>query len=131
VPLVSTIHGRQVRNSIWKRNDIYGERMVAVCSNLSDHLEHEMGFDPARIVTIPNGFDVERLKTYQRDRPSGGGFVISVIGRFMVRRERSLPGSLKRFFRSAGETSGSFIHLVGGQWDELPGEGRGPTKRCI
>ena len=125
VPLVSTIHGRQVRNSVWKRNDIYGEQMVAMCANLAEHLEHEMGFDPDRIVTIPNGFDVERLKKYQRSRPSGGGFIVSVIGRFNGPKGEMIAGLIEEVFPVLLEKHPALsIHLVGGQWEELPGEGK-------
>jgi peptidoglycan/xylan/chitin deacetylase (PgdA/CDA1 family) len=125
VPLVSTIHGRQFKNSVLKRRDIYGERIIAVSSNLAEHLEHEMGFAPNRIVTIPNGIDIERLSTYRRNRSTGGTFIVSVIGRFNGPKGEIIARLIQEVFPVLLEKHPALsIHLIGGQWEEFPSEGK-------
>jgi len=125
VPLVSTIHGRQVKNSVLKRNAIYGERIIAVCSNLADQLRHEMGIDPKKIATIPNGLDVERLNTYRRSRPNDGNFVVSVIGRFNGRKGEITARLVEEVFPVLLENHPALsIHLIGGQWEGFPDAGK-------
>jgi peptidoglycan/xylan/chitin deacetylase (PgdA/CDA1 family) len=125
VPLVSTIHGRQIKNSVWKKHDVYGEQIIAVCSNLAEHLRHEMGFDPKKIATIPNGIDVEHLSTYKRNRPNGGSFMVSVIGRFNGLKGEVIARLVEEVFPILLEKHpGLSIRLIGGQWEEFPGEGK-------
>lgn len=72
VPLVSTIHGRQVRHSALKSNDIYGEKVIAICPHLIDHLANELHMDRQKLVFLPNPLDLEALQRIQRTRETTG-----------------------------------------------------------
>ncbi len=61
VPLVSQVHGRQHLHASSKGLDIYGDRILAVCDNLSTHLRLELGIDRTKIFVSPNGFDWRKL----------------------------------------------------------------------
>ena len=55
VPLVSTVHGRQHLHTSTSLFDIYGQKVIAICENLAEHLREEVKMDPAKIVVVPNG----------------------------------------------------------------------------
>ena len=55
VPLVSTVHGRQHLHMSTSLFDIYGQKVIAICENLADHLREEVRMDPAKLVVVPNG----------------------------------------------------------------------------
>jgi len=52
---VSTVHGRQHLHRSTKAYSVYGQRMIAICENVREHLAEDAGFDRARIEMIPNG----------------------------------------------------------------------------
>jgi peptidoglycan/xylan/chitin deacetylase (PgdA/CDA1 family)/UDP-N-acetylglucosamine:LPS N-acetylglucosamine transferase len=55
VPLVSTVHGRQHLHTSTSLFDVYGQKVIAICENLAEHLREEVRMDPAKIVVVPNG----------------------------------------------------------------------------
>ena len=57
VPLVSTVHGRQHLHASTSLFDIYGDKVIAICANLREHLVAEVKMEPAKIVLLPNGVD--------------------------------------------------------------------------
>lgn len=54
VPLISTVHGRQHWHGRFKKNDVYGEQVLAVCENIRSHLIHEFNLRPGKVVTLGN-----------------------------------------------------------------------------
>ena len=55
VPLVSTVHGRQHLHTSTSLFDIYGQKVIAICENLAEHLREEVKMNPAKLVVVPNG----------------------------------------------------------------------------
>ena len=55
VPLVSTVHGRQHLHASVSLFDVYGDRVIAICENLAQHLRDEVKMAPDKVVVIPNG----------------------------------------------------------------------------
>ncbi|MGD0337595.1 MAG: polysaccharide deacetylase family protein [Bacteroidota bacterium] len=58
VPLVSTIHGRQHVHFSSKTFHIYGEKIIAVCEEIREHLISDLHFSPESIAVVRNGIDV-------------------------------------------------------------------------
>ncbi len=55
VPLVSTVHGRQHMHASTSLFDIYGDKVIAICGNLAEHLREEVKMEPGKIAVVPNG----------------------------------------------------------------------------
>ena len=55
VPLVSTVHGRQHLHTANALVDVYGDKVIAICENLRQHLVTEIKMAAAKIIAIPNG----------------------------------------------------------------------------
>ncbi|HIJ81038.1 MAG TPA: glycosyltransferase, partial [Desulfuromonadales bacterium] len=125
VPLVSTIHGRQVKHSRLKSARVYGDRVIAICPNLVEHLQQEIGIDQNKLEFLPNPLDFERLKQIRRTRPDDGQVLISVVGRFNGPKgehfsllvQYVFPLLLEKFPRLS-------LQMAGGEWDSFPQAGK-------
>lgn len=60
-PLISTVHGRQHLHTSVKLHDIYGDRVIAICKNVQEHLTSEVGMRTRKIRGIPNAMDFDDL----------------------------------------------------------------------
>ncbi len=58
VPLVSMIHGKQHIHFSSKHSKIFGEKLVAVCETLGEHLQRDLGYASRDIAVIRNGIDL-------------------------------------------------------------------------
>jgi peptidoglycan/xylan/chitin deacetylase (PgdA/CDA1 family)/glycosyltransferase involved in cell wall biosynthesis len=122
--LISTIHGRQVKHSSIKKQDIFGDRIIGICPNLITHLIDEIKFDPNKLVLIPNGFDREIFKNYKRTRDDGD-ILISFIGRFNGPKGENIAHFVEEVFPQLLQEYPSLcIQLVGGEWDFFPAAGK-------
>ncbi|MDP4209776.1 MAG: polysaccharide deacetylase family protein [Bacteroidota bacterium] len=126
VPLVSTIHGRQVKHSSkLKRADVYGEKLIGICPNLVEHLVNEMQFDKKKITLIPNGINPGHIKEYPRSRGNDGDTIISIIGRFNGPKGQMVAKVLSQVFPDLLEKYPSlYLKMVGGEWNDFPAEGK-------
>ena len=125
IPLVSTIHGRQVKKKSVKQMDVYGERVIAICPNLTNHLISEIQLDKKKVVCIPNGIDSEHLQGVARKRESETGNVISVIGRFNGPKGQLFAEIVANVFPTLlNDFPTLTIKLIGGEWDAFPEEGK-------
>lgn len=61
VAYISTVHGRQHLHFSVKAHDVYGDRVIAVASNLREHLVKEVGMKADKLLQIPNGVDFSQL----------------------------------------------------------------------
>ena len=86
-PLISTVHGRQHVHASSKAFSIYGRDIIAVSSELKEHLIGDLGFKPEDIVVIPNCINLEkwqaeRLASTGEDNPkSENESLILFVGR--------------------------------------------------
>lgn len=56
-PYVSTVHGRQGLHFTSRHFSVYGQRVIAVCPWLAEHLVRELHLCARRVRVIPNGFE--------------------------------------------------------------------------
>jgi glycosyltransferase involved in cell wall biosynthesis len=71
VPLVSTVHGRQHLHASTSLFDVYGDKVIAICGNLAEHLREEVKMEPGKIAVVPNGVAFEAQTS--RDPYGAGG----------------------------------------------------------
>lgn len=117
VPLVSSIHMRQHLHFSSRHFSVYGEKLIAVCGAIYDHLKEDMRFPPHRIVMIPNGIDLSRWN-YQPEREAGEKKIVAVIGRFTGFKGDALVAFLSTVVPTvAQEFPAIEFHIVGGMSD--------------
>jgi len=125
VPLVSTIHGRQVKHSSLKSNNIFGEKAIAICPQLIEQLANELGMDRQKLVCLPNPLDLERLKRFNRVRASDGNIVISVVGRLNGPKGAHIADLVSQVFpRLLQQNLVVSIQIVGGEWESFSQKGK-------
>jgi peptidoglycan/xylan/chitin deacetylase (PgdA/CDA1 family)/glycosyltransferase involved in cell wall biosynthesis len=125
VPLVSTVHGRQHLHTSTSLFDVYGDKVIAICENLTVHLREEVKMEATKIVVVPNGI----------------GFLPEMgVGPLPVLDESLRIAFIGRFNGPKGERAASlfehvfpvllreFLHLrvalIGGELDHLPATGK-------
>lgn len=125
VPLVSTIHGRQVKHSSLKSNDIYGEKVIAICPQLIEHLDHELRMDRQKLLFLPNPLDLAALKQIHRTRARDGRVIISVVGRLNGPKGIHIADLVTQVFPVLLQRHPAVsIQIVGGEWDSFPPAGK-------
>ncbi len=125
VPLVSTIHGRQVRHSALKSNDIYGDKVIAICPHLVEHLANELRMDRQKLAFLPNPLDLEALQRIQRTRTNDERTVISVVGRLNGPKGAHIAELVAHVFPHLLQQHPALsIQIVGGEWDSFPQAGK-------
>ena len=125
VPLVSTIHGRQVKHSALKSNDIYGEKVIAICPQLTEHLADELHMDRQKLVILPNPLDLGALQQIRRTRQNDGNVVISIVGRFNGPKGAHISDLVAHVFPDLLQHYPAVsVQLVGGEWDSFPQAGK-------
>ncbi len=112
-PLVSSIHMRQHIHFTSKHFSVYGEKLVAVCGAIYEHLIQEMNYSPKQVITIPNGIDlnrwVYRLKQQRQKKQ------IAIVGRFTGFKGDSLIVLLNKAVpQIVAQTPDVEISIVGG-----------------
>ena len=122
VPLVSTVHGRQHLHTARAWVDVYGDKVIAICGNLREHLLTEINLPAARIVEIPNGvsFGVdEELIT------ENSSLRIAFIGRFNGGKGERAAALLEQVFPPLlREFPQLRVALIGGELEHLPAAGK-------
>ena len=79
VPLVSTLHGRQHVHLSSKIFHIYGEKIIAVCEGIREHLIRELDYAPGAVSVVRNAIDLNKWTGKQTKKQRG--HVISLVGR--------------------------------------------------
>jgi peptidoglycan/xylan/chitin deacetylase (PgdA/CDA1 family)/glycosyltransferase involved in cell wall biosynthesis len=126
VPLVSTIHGRQVKHSNLKSNNIYGEKVIAICPQLADHLTTEIRMERQKVVFLPNPLDFEKLQQIKRTRATDDHrVVISVVGRLNGPKGAHISDLMIHVFPQLLQHYPALsIQIIGGEWDSFPQAGK-------
>ncbi len=125
VPLVSTIHGRQVKHSSVKSNNIYGEKAIAICPQLIEQLANELGMDRQKLVCLPNPLDLAKLKQFNRTRASNDEIIISVVGRLNGPKGAHIADLVSQVFPQLLQQNPTVsIQIVGGEWESFPQKGK-------
>jgi UDP-N-acetylglucosamine:LPS N-acetylglucosamine transferase len=124
VPLVSTVHGRQHLHTSTSLFDVYGDKVVAICGNLAEHLRTEVKMAPAKLAVIPNGIAFSPLGTpspaLESEVPR-----LAFIGRFNGRKGEQAAALLEHIFPPLlREHAALRVALIGGELDHLPTAGK-------
>lgn len=61
IPLVTTYHGVYAAGPFWRRVTRWGDRVIAVSTEVRDHLTSALNVDPHLVTVIPNGIDTRRF----------------------------------------------------------------------
>ncbi|GAB3870305.1 polysaccharide deacetylase family protein [Hymenobacter segetis] len=121
VPLVSTVHGRQHLHTSTSLLDVYGDKVIAICANLREHLITEVKMDAAKIVAIPNGVAFGKEAAASAD----SALRISFIGRFNGGKGERAAALLAQVFPALlREFPGLRVALIGGELQHLPAAGK-------
>ncbi len=140
VPLVSTVHGRQHLHTSTSLLDIYGDKVIAICENLREHLITEVKMAAAKIVAIPNGVAFAALNeelemkneelgegedSSFRLPPSSLELRISFIGRFNGGKGERAAALLQQVFPMLLRAFPALrVALIGGELEQLPVAGK-------
>ena len=134
VPLVSTVHGRQHLHTSTSLFDIYGQKVIAICENLAEHLREEVQMDPTKLVVVPNGinweqFDKEELRREELPNATSSFLPpkvrVSFIGRFNGPKGERAAALLQHVFPPLlAEFPHLRVALVGGELEQLPEAGK-------
>ena len=146
VPLVSTVHGRQHLHTSTSLLDVYGDKVIAICDNLREHLITEVKMATAKIVAIPNGvsFGASLLEELRRKNEELADIPADDDSSFFIPHS-SLSQPLRlafigRFNGGKGERAASLlvqvlpvllrefpalrVALIGGELQHLPAAGK-------
>ncbi|WBO84853.1 glycosyltransferase [Hymenobacter yonginensis] len=122
VPLVSTVHGRQHLHTSTSLFDIYGDKVIAICENLRQHLIEEVKMRPEKIVQLPNGVD---FGEGARGNAGSSELRLSFIGRFNGGKGERAAALLQQVFPALlTGFAGLRLALVGGELEHLPEAGK-------
>lgn len=81
VPLVSSIHYRQHLHFSSKLFSVYGEKRVAVCKSIYQHLIQELKYPLETLALVHNGIDLTKWEFKQRAIPERDKKIVSYVGR--------------------------------------------------
>jgi peptidoglycan/xylan/chitin deacetylase (PgdA/CDA1 family)/glycosyltransferase involved in cell wall biosynthesis len=133
VPLVSTVHGRQHLHTSTSLFDIYGQKVIAICENLAEHLREEVKMLPTKIAVVPNGIKWE-AGMEQEELPNDNAALpispahatrIAFIGRFNGPKGERAAALLQHVFPALlQEFPQLCVTLIGGELDQLPAAGK-------
>ncbi|GAA4027043.1 polysaccharide deacetylase family protein [Hymenobacter glaciei] len=143
VPLVSTVHGRQHLHTSTSLLDVYGDKVIAICDNLREHLITEVKMAAAKIAAIPNGIAFGNEQLSMKNEESAGtladdnsSFLIphsllseplrlAFIGRFNGGKGERVADLLEQVFPALlAEFPTLELAFIGGEWDSLPARGK-------
>ncbi|WP_426060648.1 polysaccharide deacetylase family protein [Hymenobacter sp. B1770] len=127
VPLVSTVHGRQHLHTSTSLFDIYGDKVVAICGNLREHLITEVKMAAPKIVEIPNGV---RFPQAAPEAAPSEPLRLAFIGRFNGGKGERAAALLQEVFPALlREFRQLRVALIGGELEHLPTVGKAALER--
>lgn len=105
VPLVSSIHGRQHLHFSSKMFSVYGEKRVAVCKSIYDHLNHDLKYELDTLSLVHNGIEMSKWKFEKHSPPRREKKIVSFVGRLsgfkgdtlLIIVEQIFPNVLKKY----------------------------------
>jgi peptidoglycan/xylan/chitin deacetylase (PgdA/CDA1 family)/glycosyltransferase involved in cell wall biosynthesis len=142
VPLVSTVHGRQHLHTSTSLFDIYGQKVIAICENLAQHLREEVQMAPPKIVVVPNGIAFGKEAPQQAKSESDKVATASepVLDSLLLPSDSLRLAFIGRFNGPKGERAAALLQhvfppllqefdqlrvtLIGGELEQLPAAGK-------
>lgn len=112
--LVTTLHGKPHRSWSKKIFDIYGDKVISICENLTVDLIQNMKMKSRKISTIPNPVDFGKI-TFNSQPKKQTSFHLAVVGRTSGPKGDRVAELLQNVFpQLLEEFPHLHIHLVGG-----------------
>ena len=132
IPLISTIHGRQHLHASTSLFDIYGDKIIAICPNLKQHLIKEVKMKPEKITVLANGFDFDKLdkfliKNQQKNNQDNQhkSIKIAFIGRFNGVKGEIFATILANIFPEIlAKYPTIILQLIGGELEHFDEKGK-------
>jgi peptidoglycan/xylan/chitin deacetylase (PgdA/CDA1 family)/glycosyltransferase involved in cell wall biosynthesis len=143
VPLVSTVHGRQHLHASTSLFDVYGDKVIAICGNLAEHLREEVKMESGKIAVVPNGVVFSEVLSLESGILSWGDAQAAAPQNSKLKTQNSPGGRLAfigRFNGPKGERAAALfehvfppllrefpalrVALIGGELDHLPATGK-------
>lgn len=122
--LVTTLHGRPHRSWSKKYFDIYGDRVISICENLTQDLMLNLKMKSRKISTIPNPVDFAKIN-FNSELAKGPAFHLAVVGRTTGPKGDRVSELLQNVFPVLLEQFPHLhIHLVGGDVALLNDQGK-------
>ena len=123
VPLVSTVHGRQHLHTSTSLFDVYGDKVIAICASLAEHLRTEVRMAPGKIAVVPNGVAFAPLA--EASAAMGDIPRLAFIGRFNGPKGERAAALLEHVFPPLlREFLALRVALIGGELAHLPAAGK-------
>ncbi|TVT37717.1 polysaccharide deacetylase family protein [Hymenobacter setariae] len=124
VPLVSTVHGRQHLHTSTSLFDVYGDKVIAICENLAEHLRTEVKMTPSKLAVVPNGIAFAALGAQPQEEAAEVSR-LAFIGRFNgPKGEQAAALCVHVFPPLLREHTDLRVALIGGELDYLPAAGK-------
>ncbi len=129
--LATTLHGRPHRS--WSKNlfDIYGDKVISICENLTLDLQLNLKMKAHKIRTIPNPIDtkivsISKLSRENSHQPTNDAhFKIAIVGRTSGPKGVRTSELLIDIFPQLLETYPNLsVEIIGGPLEKLPTEGQ-------
>lgn len=130
VPLVSTVHGRQHLHASTSLFDIYGDKVIAICANLRQHLVSEVEMAAGKIAEVPNGIAFAPADAAAPAACADEPPRLSFIGRFNGGKGERAAALLQQVFPTLlQDFSALRVALIGGELEHLPAAGKAALAR--
>lgn len=115
VPLVSSIHGRQHLHFSSKMFSVYGEKRVAVCRSIYDHLNHDLKYGLDTLALVHNGIELSKWKFEKHSPPKRKKKIVSFVGRLSGFKGDTLLIIVEQIFPKVLEKYPEVeFHIIGG-----------------
>lgn len=115
VPLVSSIHGRQHLHFSSTMFSVYGEKRVAVCKSIYDHLNHELKYELDTLALVHNGIEMGRWKYQKHSPPKRQKKIVSFVGRLSGFKGDTLLIIVEKIFpKVLARYPDVEFHIIGG-----------------
>ena len=115
VPLVSSIHGRQHLHFSSQLFSVYGEKRVAVCQSIYEHLNHDLKYELDTLALVHNGIDLTKWKFEKHHPPKRKKKIVSFVGRLSGFKGDTLLIIIEKIFPKIFEQNNNIeFHIIGG-----------------
>ncbi|MFZ4619054.1 MAG: glycosyltransferase [Bacteroidota bacterium] len=115
VPLVSSIHGRQHLHFSSKMFSVYGEKRVAVCKSIYDHLNHDLKYELDTLSLVHNGIEMSKWRFERHNPPKRTKKIVSYVGRLSGFKGDTLLIIVEQIFPKVLERYPDVeFHIIGG-----------------
>lgn len=115
VPLVSSIHGRQHLHFSSTLFSIYGEKRVAVCRSIYDHLNRDLKYRLDTLALVHNGIDLTKWEFRPHTPPQRKKKIASFVGRLSGFKGDTLLVIIEKVFPKVRELYPEVeFHIIGG-----------------